>query len=282
MKLQLRDTALDLTTPVVMGVLNVTPDSFSDGGRWRDVPAACAQAWTMVEQGARIIDIGGESTRPGAAEVSTQQELDRVLPVIERLSAERLPAVLSIDTSKTAVMQVAIAAGAAMVNDVTALRSAGAVELVAKTRVGVCLMHMQGRPRDMQAAPHYQNVVSEVGDFLAQRAQACIDAGVSRASIVLDPGFGFGKNLQHNTQLLAQLSPLTALGYPLLVGMSRKSMLGDILQVPADQRAHGHSAAVAMAILQGAKIVRVHDVPETLQAVAVAARVRQAQQEEKG
>lgn len=282
MKLQLKDTELDLTTPVVMGVLNLTPDSFSDGGHWTDVSAACARAWDMVEQGAKIIDIGGESTRPGATPVTEAEEIDRVIPVIERLSAERLSACISLDSMKPAVMRAAMCAGAVILNDINALRAPGALEVAVQTRAAVCLMHMQGGPRDMQKKPVYDDVVAEVAAYLIERAKACEAAGVEAARIVLDPGFGFGKTLQHNLALLARLERLTAAGYPVLVGMSRKSMLGAILDVPAGERGHGHSAAVAIAVMQGAKILRTHDVRETAHAAQVAASVKQAAMNKEG
>lgn len=281
MKLQLKDSELDLSTPVAMGVLNVTPDSFSDGGAWLDISRACAHAWAMVGEGAKIIDVGGESTRPGAEAVSQEQELARVIPVIERLKAERLPAFISLDSTKPEVMRAAISAGVSMLNDVNALRSPGALEVATQSGAAVCLMHMQGRPRDMQMKPEYEDVVAEVKAYLLGRAQTCVDAGMSRSRIVLDPGFGFGKSLSHNLALLAQLNRLTASRFPVLVGMSRKSMLGAILDVPAEERGHGHSAAVAIAVMQGVKIIRTHDVRETAHAVKIADSVRQLA-EEKG
>lgn len=281
MKLHLKGAELDLSTPAVMGVLNLTPDSFSDGDRWSDVSHACARAWAMTEEGAKIIDIGGESTRPGAQPVPEHEELKRVIPVIERLVAERLPALISIDSMKPGVMRTALAAGAAMLNDVNALRAAGAVEVAVQSGAAVCLMHMQGNPGDMQRGPVYHAVTSEVMDYLLKRAEVCVAAGLPRGKIVIDPGFGFGKTLEHNLALLAELGLITACGFPVLVGMSRKSMLGAILDVPVGERGHGHSAAVAIAVMQGAKILRAHDVRATLQAAKIADRVRRAA-EEKG
>lgn len=276
MKLQLKDAELDLSTPVVMGVLNVTPDSFSDGGHWADVSRACAHAWAMTDEGAKIIDIGGESTRPGAQPVSELEELQRVIPVIERLIAERLPAFISIDSMKPEVMRTALAAGASMLNDVNALRAAGALEVAIQSGAAVCLMHMHGNPADMQNRPMYADVIREVIDFLLGRVEVCTAAGLSKERIVVDPGFGFGKTLEHNLALLARLGRLTALGFPVLVGMSRKSMLGAILDVSAEERGHGHSAAVAIAVMQGVKILRTHDVRATVHAAKIAESVRQA------
>jgi dihydropteroate synthase len=264
---------LDLSRPVVMGVLNVTSDSFSDGGRYRSFEAALTHGRSMVAAGAGIIDVGGESTRPGADPVSLQEELDRVLPVIEKLSGE-LDAVISIDTMKPEVMRAAVAAGAGLVNDVNALQADGAVEAVAATNAAVCLMHMQGTPQTMQSAPQYSDVVNEVRDFLLQRAHACIAAGIAVDRIALDPGFGFGKTLQHNLTLLAGLPQLAAGEYPLLVGLSRKSMLQKLLGRPVEQRLAGSLALATIAALHGASIIRCHDVAETCDAVAVAHALR--------
>ncbi|HEY1991184.1 MAG TPA: dihydropteroate synthase, partial [Gammaproteobacteria bacterium] len=225
MQLRLGAKILDLAHPRVMGVLNRTPDSFSDGGRFAGFDAAFAQVERMVAEGADIIDVGGESTRPGSAGVSLQEELERVLPLIESIHA-RFETPISIDTSKPEVMQAAVAAGCAMINDVYALRRDGALEQAAACGVTLCLMHMQGEPRTMQKNPHYEDVTAAVQGFLAGRAQAAVNAGVPRDRIVLDPGFGFGKNLEHNLTLLRRLPELAALGFPLLVGLSRKSMIG--------------------------------------------------------
>jgi dihydropteroate synthase len=261
---------LDLSSPAVMGILNLTPDSFSDGGRFPDCDSAISHALAMVRDGAAIIDIGGESTRPGAAAVSVQQELDRVMPVVESLVAE-LPVPVSVDTSKPEVMQAAIRAGAGMINDVMALRSEGAIEAVRDAgRVALCLMHMQGEPRTMQQNPRYGDVVSEVRNFLLDRAAVCERAGIARSRIVLDPGFGFGKRLEHNTALLKNIDRLAGEGYPLLVGISRKSMIGQLLgDAPVDQRLQGSVAAAVIAAMKGASILRVHDVRETVDALKI-------------
>jgi len=261
---------LDLSSPAVMGILNLTPDSFSDGGRFPDCDSAISHALAMVRDGAAIIDIGGESTRPGAAAVSVQQELDRVMPVVESLVAE-LPVPVSVDTSKPEVMQAAIRAGAGMINDVMALRSEGAIEAVRDAgRVALCLMHMQGEPRTMQQNPRYGDVVSEVRNFLLDRAAVCERAGIARSRIVLDPGFGFGKRLEHNTALLKNIDRLAGEGYPLLVGISRKSMIGQLLgDAPVDQRLQGSVAAAVIAAMKGASILRVHDVQETVDALRI-------------
>lgn len=261
---------LDLSSPAVMGILNLTPDSFSDGGRYADSDKAIRHALAMVGEGAAIIDIGGESTRPGAAAVTMQQELDRVMPVVESLVAE-LPVPVSVDTSKPEVMQAAISAGAGMINDVMALRAQGAIEAVRDAdHVALCLMHMQGKPRTMQQNPVYGDVVSEVRDFLLERAAACERGGIKRSRILLDPGFGFGKTLEHNVALLKNTDLLAGEGYPLLVGISRKSMIGQLLgDVPVDQRLQGSVAAAVVAAMKGASILRVHDVRETVDALRI-------------
>ncbi|HEV7714181.1 MAG TPA: dihydropteroate synthase [Steroidobacteraceae bacterium] len=256
---------LDLSTPVVMGVVNVTPDSFSDGGRFLDHGKAIAHAKQLVDEGAAILDIGGESTRPGAEPVTLEEELRRVVPVIEALSGSR--AVLSIDTSKPEVMRAAARAGAGLINDVCALSATGALEAAAETGCAVCLMHMQGEPRTMQISPHYDDVVNEVKAFLAGRVQSCRAAGIPAERIAIDPGFGFGKTLAHNATLLRGLDVLTADGWPLLVGLSRKSMLGKILNRPAGERVYGSIALAVMAVLKGARIVRAHDVAATVDAL---------------
>lgn len=251
-----------------MGILNVTPNSFSDGGRFGDRAAALEQARRMAADGAAIIDVGGESTRPGAAPVGLQEELDRVVPVIEAITGE-LDVLVSVDTMKPQVMRAAVAAGAGLINDVLALQAPGAMEVAAATGAAVCLMHMQGTPRTMQEAPHYADVVREVGDFLRARAAACRGAGVAADRILLDPGFGFGKDIDHNLQLLRGL-PALAGEYPLLVGLSRKSMLGRITGRPVEQRLAGSIVLAALAVAGGARIVRCHDVAETVDAVRVA------------
>lgn len=268
MKLDCAGRPVDLSVPRVMGVLNVTPDSFSDGGRYLAADDALRQAEKMVAAGASIIDIGGESTRPGAAPVSTDEELARVIPVIERL-AGALDVVLSVDTSKPAVMREAVAAGAGLVNDVTALRAPGAVQEVAGLAVPVCLMHMQGEPRTMQSGPRYDDVVADVGAFLGDRIAVCEAAGIPRERLLVDPGFGFGKTLEHNLALLRGLERLATLGVPLLVGLSRKSMLGTLTGRPVEARIAASVAAALIAVQNGARIVRVHDVPETVDALAV-------------
>jgi dihydropteroate synthase len=273
MQLNCLNRVIDLSSPQVMGILNVTPDSFSDGGAYTQLDRALAQAEQMVSAGAAIIDIGGESTRPGAKAVTLQQELDRVLPVIEAVS-QRLDTPVSIDTSKPAVMKEAVTSGACLVNDVNALRTEGAVEMAAVLGVPVCLMHMQGEPRTMQHAPYYDDVVDDVSNFLLQRAHACEAAGINKSQIVIDPGFGFGKNHQHNLTLLKQLEQLCGLGYPLLAGISRKSMIGTLLgDRPADQRLYGSVAAAVIAAIKGARLLRVHDVAETVDAVKIVSAV---------
>lgn len=274
MQLRLGAKTLDLVQPRVMGVLNRTPDSFSDGGDFAGFDAAFAQVERMVKEGADIVDVGGESTRPGAAEVPLQEELDRVLPLIERVHA-RFDVPLSIDTSKPEVMHAATAAGAAMINDVYALRRPGALETAAGCGVALCLMHMQGEPRTMQKDPRYGDVTAEVKAFLEDRAGAAIAAGVPRDRIVLDPGFGFGKNLGHNLTLLRRLAELAALGYPLLVGLSRKSMIGTLLGgKPMEERLQGSVAAAMIAVQNGASIVRVHDVAPTIEALKIATALK--------
>ena len=261
--------AMDANAPVVvMGIVNVTPDSFSDGGQHNSTLSALTHAERLAAEGAHILDIGGESTRPGAPEVSVQQELDRVLPVVAELAARGH--CVSIDTRKTQVMRAAIAAGAAIVNDVTALADAGAVEVCAASDVGVVLMHMQGGPATMQAAPVYADVVREVRAFLLERARVCEAAGMARDRIVLDPGFGFGKTLKHNIELTRRLSELVALGYPVLAGWSRKRTLGTLTgrDVAAD-RVHASVAAALACVAQGARMVRVHDVGATVDALKV-------------
>ena len=263
---------LDLSRPHVMGIVNVTPDSFSDGGKYESTEKAVEHALMLVQEGADILDIGGESTRPGATPVSLEDELSRVVPVIEQLS--KIAGVpLSIDTYKPAVMQAAIAAGADIVNDVRALQEPGALEIVAKSHAGVCLMHMQGLPSTMQIAPHYEDVVLEVRDFLSQRMIAAQTAGSAAERILLDPGFGFGKTTAHNIALLQGLPEIAALGRPLLVGLSRKSVLGRITGNDIYVRLHASLAASVISAMKGAKIVRVHDVKATADALKVVAAV---------
>lgn len=273
---QCRDRKLDLGAPVVMGVLNVTPDSFSDGGRFVERDVALTHARRMIEEGAAIIDIGGESTRPGAASASLDEELERVVPVIEALRRES-SAFISVDTSKPEVMRAACAAGADIINDVRALREPDALLTAAGTRAGICLMHMKGEPRTMQAAPGYDDVVSEVSAFLAERVAACRAAGIERARLTVDPGFGFGKRIVDNLALLKNLGQLRELGVPLAVGLSRKSMLAKITGRDVDDRIAGSIALAAIAVLNGARIVRAHDVAATVDAIRVAAAVAQGE-----
>jgi dihydropteroate synthase len=262
---------LSLDRVRVMGVLNVTPDSFSDAGECTAPAIALARACAMREEGADIIDIGGESTRPGAVPVSDQEELDRVLPVLEALVRE--PALagtpISVDTRKRHVMRAALAAGASMINDVSALRAHGAIDAVAHSDAAVCLMHMQGTPETMQQAPDYVDVVAEVRAFLAQRARACIGAGIAHERIVVDPGFGFGKRRAHNVALLRHLDALCGLGYPVLCGLSRKGVIEERRPSRAADRLAGSLAAALAAVARGAAIVRVHDVRETVEALHV-------------
>lgn len=267
---------LDLTHPHVMGILNVTPDSFSDGGRFAARDAALRHAAAMAAAGATLIDIGGESTRPGARPVSAVEELERVAPVVEAVSAE-LDVVISLDTSTPAVMREGARLGAGMINDVRALRRDGALEAAADSGLAVCLMHMLGEPGTMQRDPQYRDVVIEVRDFLAQRMRACADVGISVERIVLDPGFGFAKTLAHNLSLFRHLEALHELGRPLLVGVSRKSMIGQALGREVHERLAGGLALAALAVAKGAGIVRVHDVAETADAVRMIAAVQSAE-----
>lgn len=275
MKLVLPDRVLPLDEPVVMGVLNVTPDSFSDGGIHAGVEGAVAHGEKMVEEGAAIIDVGGESTRPGAAPVSADEEIRRVVPVIETL-ARRVRVPLSVDTSKPEVMRAAIEAGAVLVNDVRALNMPGALEAVAAGRAAVCLMHMQGEPRSMQEAPRYDDVVAEVREFLRARTAACGRAGIPHERICVDPGIGFGKTPAHNLALLARLAEIAGDGPPVLVGVSRKSLVGIITGRPPGERLAGSIAFAALAVANGAAIIRAHDVAATVDAVRVACALRRA------
>ncbi len=277
--MQFRDKTLDLTRPRVMGILNVTPDSFSDGGRFTTVDAAFAQASKMVDEGADILDVGGESTRPGAEPVSEQQELDRVIPVIEAI-CKSLNVIVSIDTSKPGVMREAVAAGAGMINDVYALRAEQAVDTAAQLQVPVCLMHMQGEPRTMQSAPQYNDLLGEIKAFLQARVDACTAAGITRDQLIVDPGFGFGKTVQHNMRLTGNLAEFAELGLPVLYGASRKSSLGSILDKDADQRLFGSLALAALAIERGASIIRVHDVGPTVDVIKTITAVQNALQEQ--
>ncbi|MFO8004732.1 dihydropteroate synthase [Thioalkalivibrio sp.] len=268
---------LRLDRPLIMGVVNVTPDSFSDGGRFATREGALDHARRLVADGADIIDVGGESTRPGAEAVPLDAELERVIPLIADVRAE-LDVPVSVDTSKPEVMRAALAAGAGMINDVNGLRAQGAIELVARSEAAVCVMHMQGTPRSMQQRPQYRDVVAEVGAFLSGRADALLARGVAPERIVLDPGFGFGKTLEHNIALFRGLPELTAIGYPLLIGVSRKSMIGALLgNRPVTGRLIGSVAAAMLAVHAGARILRVHDVRETADALAIQAALGERQ-----
>lgn len=273
-QLRCGDRTLDLSRPQVMGILNVTPDSFSDGGRFVSVSAALQQAACMVEEGATLIDVGGESTRPGAVPVSQQQELDRVIPVVEHLRRE-LDVAISVDTSTAAVMIESTRAGAHLINDVRALQRPGALTAAAKSGLPVCLMHMQGEPDSMQNSPRYADVVQDVLAFLRQRIDACVEAGIPRDQLLVDPGFGFGKTLRHNLSLMNRLDALATLQVPVLVGVSRKSMIGSVLNRPVDQRLFGSIALAVMAVQKGARIIRAHDVAATVDAVRMAQAVIQ-------
>jgi len=266
--------SLDLSAPRIMGILNVTPDSFSDGGQFFSSDAALQQALKLVEDGADILDIGGESTRPGSKVVPIQQEIDRIAPVIEAISAE-IDVPISIDTMKAEVMHAAVKAGAGLINDVNALRSEDALKTAVELDVPVCLMHMQGTPQTMQNEPHYDDVVKEVENFLLERVAVCEQAGIKPEKIMLDPGFGFGKRARHNLRLMKHLSRLTALPYPILVGVSRKSIIGDMLKVSVDERLAGSLSLASIAVWQGAKLIRTHDVKETAQAVKLSYHVKQ-------
>ena len=268
----LRLGGLTLECPAVMGILNTTPDSFSDGGLFTALSVALEHAERMVEEGAAIIDVGGESTRPGASAVGEQEEIDRVVPVVEGIRA-RLDIPVSIDTSKPGVMRAAVAAGAAMINDVRALGVEGALEAAAELQKPVCLMHMKGQPRTMQQDPSYEDVVAEVTQFLRERVAECVEAGLGEDLLVLDPGFGFGKTPENNIELLANLRQLLDIGRPLLIGISRKSTLGAITGRDVDQRVPASLAAAVMAVERGASIVRAHDVAETVDALRVARAV---------
>ncbi len=270
---------LDLSRPNVMGILNVTPDSFSDGGRYMDPVRALEQAAAMVEEGATIIDIGGESTRPGAAPVDADEQLRRILPVVEAVRAA-LPVIISVDTSEPWVMGEAVAAGAGLINDVRALRVPGAMDAAAATGVPVCLMHMQGEPPTMQDNPHYGHVVTEVRDALHARVQACEDGGIPRRRLLIDPGFGFGKTLAHNMVLMRRLEALRVLELPLVVGVSRKSMIGQMRGVPVAQRLYASVALAVMAVMKGAVIIRAHDVKATVDAVMTCHEIQRAGSDE--
>ena len=259
-----------------MGILNVTPDSFSDGGRFAQRDLALRHAEAMVNAGATLIDVGGESTRPGARTVSSVEELERVAPIVEAISRE-LDVIISVDTSTPAVIRETARLGAGLINDVRSLQRDGALDAAVATGLPVCLMHMRGEPTDMQNDPRYDDLLGEVSSFLMERMDACIAAGIAREHIILDPGYGFAKTLEHNLSLFKHMEALHALGRPLLVGVSRKSMIGKVLDKPVDQRLHGALALAAMAMIKGARILRVHDVPETVDVVRMISAVESAE-----
>ncbi|HDY7834612.1 TPA: dihydropteroate synthase [Vibrio vulnificus] len=268
MILRSQKKSLDLSFPVVMGILNVTPDSFSDGGQFNALDAALAQAERMIAAGVSIIDVGGESTRPGAPEVSLEEELKRVIPAIQAIR-QKHDVWISIDTSKAEVMKQAIEAGADLINDVRALKEPGALAVAAKAQVPICLMHMQGQPRSMQHNPSYQDVLKEVSEFLEERVAACEEAGIAKELLILDPGFGFGKTIEHNYHLLAHLEAFHQLGLPILAGMSRKSMVFKLLNKKPAKCMVASVTCATIAAMKGAQIIRVHDVEETVEAMRV-------------
>lgn len=276
MKLTARGQTLSLATPQVMGILNVTLDSFSDGGTHNTPAKALEHARKMIAEGASIIDIGGESTRPGAAEVSPEQEAERVIPVVAAIARES-DVWISVDTSKALVIREAANAGAHILNDIRSFSEPGALQAAAQSGLPVCVMHMQGEPRTMQQAPHYQNVVREVYTYLEAQVARCVAAGIEKNHIILDPGFGFGKTLAHNYQLLDKLDLFHNLGLPVLAGMSRKSMIGQLMDIP-DERVAGSVACAVIAAMKGAQIIRVHDVKETVQAMKVVEATRLAKE----
>lgn len=262
------NSIVDLSSPQVMGILNVTPDSFSDGGKFAHFDHALEQVERMIAAGATIIDIGGESTRPGAKDVSEKDELERVIPVLKAIK-QKFDVVVSIDTSKASVMKAAIESGADIINDVRALQNEGCLAVLANSDVPICLMHMQGLPRTMQNEPTYSNVVDDIILFFEQRIKACIDAGIAKERLILDPGFGFGKTLAQNFHLLANLSAFEKLNCPILAGISRKSMIGNLLNRDVEKRLAGSLSTAIVAVQQGAKIIRVHDVEETVDAIKI-------------
>ena len=269
MEIRFKNQIMDLSFPQVMGIVNMTPDSFSDGGNYNNLDDAMRRVDSMIQSGATFIDVGGESTRPGAAEVSVEEELDRVIPLVEKI-ARYFDVWISVDTSKPQVMTESAKAGAHLINDIRALTEPGAIEAAAKTQLPVCIMHMQGDPKTMQNAPHYQqDIYQEVDQFFTQHINRCVNAGIEREKIILDPGFGFGKTLQHNYRLLAKLNNFHHFGLPLLVGMSRKSMIGQVLNVAPQARMVGSVSCAVIAAMQGAQIIRVHDVKETFDALRI-------------
>lgn len=267
-KLEYKGKVLDLSQPRIMGIVNVTPDSFSDGGQYNRLDLAFERVKQLVLSGASIIDVGGESTRPGADEVSEQEELDRVIPLIEKISNE-LDVWISVDTCKAAVMKAALDAGAHIINDIKALTADHAVDVVAKYNCPVCLMHMKGQPKNMQDDPHYDDLIGDISSFLFERIDTCLNAGISRDRVIIDPGFGFGKTLDQNYKLLGQLDRFLSFGLPVLVGMSRKSMIGNLINANVDERVIGSVAAHLYAVQKGANILRVHDVKEMSEALKV-------------
>lgn len=262
------ESTVDLSYCHVMGILNVTPDSFSDGGRWESIESTLRQVESFISLGATFVDVGGESTRPGAQEVNVDEELSRVIPIIEAIQS-RFDTLISIDTYKAEVMLEAAAAGASMINDVFALQKTGAVQAAAKSKLPVCLMHMQGTPKTMQDSPSYDDIFGDLQSFFDERINCCISEGIGREQIILDPGFGFGKSVAHNFQILNQLNTLKELGFPLLSGTSRKSMLGALIDKPAHERVNASVASAVIAAMNGASIVRVHDVEQTIDAIKV-------------
>ena len=274
MILDCKGKSLDLTHPQIMGILNVTPDSFSDGGQFFGEDVALKQAKQMVVDGATVVDVGGESTRPGATVVSVEREIERVIPVIEAIESE-IDVVISIDTSKPEVMRAAIAAGAGLINDVQALRVNGALDAAFELEVPVCLMHAQGTPKTMQERPHYEDVVAEVTSFLLERVEICEAHGIKRDKLIVDPGFGFGKRARHNLRLMKYLERIVHLDLPVLVGISRKSIIGELLNVSMEERLSGSLAMASLAVWKGAKLIRTHDVKETAQAVNLSNYVMQ-------
>lgn len=268
-QLTCREKKLDLEVPQVMGILNITPDSFYDGGRYMQRDEALYKAENLIEDGAVILDIGGESSRPGAVPISISEEIDRVVPVIEYIK-QNFSIIISVDTCKVEVMRAAYSAGADMINDIKALQTPGALEFLSQNQAGICLMHMQGEPATMQKFPCYKNVAKEVYEFLAKRLQACQESGIQMNRIVIDPGFGFGKTITHNFQLLSKLSDLKKLGVSILVGLSRKAMIGKLLGLTPEHRLSSSLALAVIAVMQGASIVRTHDVRETKEAITIA------------
>ncbi|MDF7666881.1 dihydropteroate synthase [Orbaceae bacterium ESL0727] len=269
MEIHFHNHIMDLSFPNVMGIINMTPDSFSDGGKYNNLDAAIRRVDGLIEAGATFIDVGGESTRPGASDVSTQEELDRVIPLIEKI-AHYFDVWISVDTSKPEVICEAAKAGVHLINDIRALTWPGALEAVQQTGLPVCIMHMQGDPKTMQQAPHYDHdIYDEVDQFFTDHIARCVNAGIAREKIILDPGFGFGKTVANNYRLLATLEKFHHFGLPLLVGMSRKSMIGQVLHVPPLERTIGSVSCAVIAAMKGAQIIRVHDVKETFEALQI-------------